>query len=577
MENNFLLVVKNVIPFYRTKLGRYCQFWYVMLFGLLFIAVMWWSYNIGDTKSRESLLPQHKDRVSILVNKTQTLKILEDLDLSPEEWDQIQRAVQWGGPDQEITTVNMSTSPDHTTFVINNFKDSYSVGEELHVTIVAKDLTGRPKTYGGDFFKVKVYSAKLKASVFGEVLDHHNGTYLARFTLPWVGEASVAVLLVHSSEAVQIIKRHRETDPDRNIYYGYFVGKNSQGAIVEERAACNVKWEGVALPGEEPCCCEYPDLKAKLTWLCRKPPTLPCNTLVYHGMGPYYVNHWTDLEKAIMNEQYVERWIKGDSRVIRVLASNSTIGQREKCKPGMPTPIPAGFYMNDVWTSFVCATRHFNAANDKTQCLKDKHIYMMGDSTLLQWYNFIINSVPSFRRMEMHSHSHNGPFLAVDLGNNIDLNYRTHGVPRRNPRAKFADMHYISNEIDGIAGGPHIVIVFNIWAHFKLFPHSYFAHRVSQIRRAVVDLLRREPATKVIIKTANSGLRNFGSVDWLSLQLDRILREVFRDVGVYILDVWQMNACHYNKEEVHPGPVIIKNEVDILLSFICPGFSLMIG
>ncbi|XP_062395724.1 NXPE family member 3-like [Sardina pilchardus] len=526
------------------------------------------SYNIGDTKGHESVLPEHKD---ILGNKTQKLKIPEGVeDISIEEWDRIQRALQWGGPDQQVTTVNMSTSPDHTTFVINNFKDSYSVGEELHVTIVAKDLTGRPKTYGGDFFKVKVFSPTLQASVFGGVLDHQNGTYLARFTLPWAGEARVAVLLVHTSESVEILKRHRETDPNRGAYFGYFVGKNSQGAQVEERSDCNVKWEGVGLPGKGVCCCEYPDLKAKLTWHCRKPPTLPCNTLVYHGMGDNIVHEWTELEKAIMDRQYVQRWIKGDSREIRVLASNSTIGQRVKCKPGMPTPIPAGFYMKDVWTSFVCATRHFNAASEKTQCLRDKHIYMMGDSTLKQWYDFIVYSMPNLRLMNLHTHSHNGPFLAVDVENNIDVNFRTHGVPRRNPKATFTDMHYISNEIDGMAGGSQTVVIFDIWAHFKLFPHSFFAHRVSQIRRAVVDLLRRAPATKVIIKTANTGLADFHSVDWLASQLDQIMREVFRDVGVYILDVWQMTSCHYNREDVHPGGVIIRNEVDLLLSFICP-------
>ncbi|XP_062395725.1 NXPE family member 3-like [Sardina pilchardus] len=496
--------------------------------------------------------------------------LLSAEDLGAEEWDRIQRAVQWGGPDQQNTTVNMSTSPNHTTFVINNFKDSYSVGEELHVTIVAKDFTGRPKTYGGDFFKVKVYSDKLKASVFGEVLDHQNGTYLARFTLPWAGEASVAVLLVHTSEAVEILKRHRETDPDRGFYYGYFVGKNSQGARVEEKAACNVKWEGVGLPGKGACCCEYPDLKARLTWHCRKPPTLPCHTLMHHGMGPYYVNHWTDLEEAIMDRQYVQRWIKGDSRVVRVLASNSTIGQRERCKPGMPTPIPAGFFMDDVWTSFVCATRDFKASDDKAQCLRNKHIYMMGDSTLLQWYDFIISSIPSLRGMTSPGYRQYGLYLAVDVRNSIELHYCTHGNPQRRPKSKFADMHYISDQIDGLGGGPQTVVIFNIWAHFKLFPHSYFAHRVSQIRRAVVDLLRRAPATKVIIKTANTGLPDFHGVDWLSLQLDQILREVFRDVGVYILDVWQMTSCHYNREDVHPGPVIIKNEVDLLLSFICP-------
>ncbi|XP_062399876.1 NXPE family member 3-like [Sardina pilchardus] len=498
------------------------------------------------------------------------LKIPEDLGFSAEEWEKIQRAVYWSEPDRPITNVTMCTSPDHSTFIINDFKDSYYVGEELLVTIVAKDFTGRPKSYGGDFFQSKAYSNKLKASVFGEVLDHQNGTYLARFTLPWAGEASVAVRLIHSSEGVQILKRHWDTDPDRVDFYGHFEGKNPQGAKMKETVACTVKWEGVAMPGKGNCCCEYPDVRTGLTWYCRKPPTLPCNTLVYYTFG-VYKNHMTDLENKIMDKKHVNRWIKGDSHVIRVLASNATLGVREACKPGMPTPIPAGFYLHDVWTSFVCATRHFDAGNT-TKCLKDKHIYIMGDSTTRQWYDFIIGSVPTLKRMNLHTVETNGPHMAVDVENNIDLHYRSHGNPRISVKWQImADMHYISNEIDDMAGGPHTVIVLNIFAHFTTFPLSYFAYRVSLIRRAVVDLLRRAPETKVIVKTANTGHKDFYRTDWLSMQLDQILRETFHDVGgVYILDVWQMTACHYNTENIHPGPVIIKNEVDILLSFICP-------
>ncbi len=66
----------------------------------------------------------------------------------------------------------------------------------------------------------------------------------------------------------------------------------------------------------------------------------------------------------------------------------------EKCRPGLHTPVPAGFYLNDVWTSFVCSTRHFTTQTT-TECLKDKHIYMMGDSTMRQWFEFFVKEVPS--------------------------------------------------------------------------------------------------------------------------------------------------------------------------------------
>ncbi|XP_062400011.1 NXPE family member 3-like [Sardina pilchardus] len=546
----------------------------ILSIGLLFFLALW-LFIYDDWTGARPLprpLPRPLQQQPRIGSDGVTIKTpapaMKDPGLGAEEWDRIQRTLQWGGPDHQVTTANMSTSPDISTFIINDFKDTYHVGDELQVTIVSKDFTGAPKRYGGDLFQAKVYSDKLKASVFGEVLDHQNGTYLARFTLPWAGEASVAVRLIHSSEAVLVLKQHRNTDSDRGNFFGYFVGKNPQGARVEETVECNIKWDGVVLSTQRNCCCEYQDARTRLTWQCRKPHTLPCDALVDHSKGDLR-NRLTSLEGVLLDSKYADRWLNGDTRLFRVSSSNATIGVREPCKPGLPTPIPAGFYLKDVWISFVCDARHF-ASNIATQCLKDKHIYIMGDSTTRQWFDFLIKAVPTLKRMNLHTNFQVGPLMAVDVQNNIDLHYRCHGLPLRSKKTSMSSLHYMSNEIDDMVGGPHTVIIFNLWAHFTTYPINFFAYHVFLIRRAVVALLRRAPETKVIIKSANTGFKNIFSSDWYSLQLDRILREAFRDMEVYILDVWQMTACHYTKDNIHPAPVVIKNEVDILLSFICP-------
>ncbi|KAL2087452.1 hypothetical protein ACEWY4_016280 [Coilia grayii] len=530
---------------------------------------------------------QHHNRTQRPSEPTPEASVVP-LGLSVEEWERMLKATHWGGPERQVTSASRSTSPGHSTFTIQDLKQSYSVGEELHATIFAKDFTGQPKRYGGDFFQAKVYSDKLKASVFGEVLDHQNGTYSARFVLPWAGQALVAVRLIHSSEAVQAQKQHRSTDSGRASFLGYFVGVNSRGAREEETVLCSVKWAGVVLSttAQKNCCCEYRDARTGLTWQCHRPRGLPCDALMYHSKGKY-VNSLTPLEKVLMDrKKHVNIWLKGDRRLVTITSSNATVGtlllpytQSASvtysvlfwcCSPGVPTPIPAGFYLNNVWTSFVCATRHF-AVNDTTQCLKDKHIYIMGDSTSRQWFDYLIQAVPTLKLLNSHAVYQVGPHLAVDVLNNIDLHWRSHGLPLRSQKVPIAAFQYIGNVIDEMAGGPHTVIVFTMWAHFITFPLSYYAHRVSLVRRSVMELLRRAPETKVIIKTANTGYKDIYTGDWFSLQLDRILYEAFRDVtGVYILDVWQMTACHYNTDNLHPAKMIIKEEIDILLSFMCP-------
>ncbi len=58
----------------------------------------------------------------------------------------------------------MSTSPNHTTFTIENLKESYQIGEELFVTVHAKDFDNKAKNYGGDFFQAKLFWSKTKVS-----------------------------------------------------------------------------------------------------------------------------------------------------------------------------------------------------------------------------------------------------------------------------------------------------------------------------------------------------------------------------------------------------------------------------
>ncbi|KAL0174715.1 hypothetical protein M9458_030683, partial [Cirrhinus mrigala] len=171
----------------------------------------------------------------------------------------------------------------------------------------------------------------------------------------------------------------------------------------------------------------------------------------------------------------------------------------KKCRPGLQIPVPAGFYLKDV-------TRHFTTQT-KTQCLKDKHIYMMGDSTMRQWFEFFAKTVPTLKQMNLHVPYQSGPLIAVDVENNIDLHWRAHGVPLRTRKTAVASLHYISNEIDDQAGGPHTVFVFNVGPHFTTYPLDFYTHRVLRIRKAVLALLQRAPDTTVIIKTVNTGYK----------------------------------------------------------------------
>uniref|UniRef100_A0AAR2IJ00 NXPE C-terminal domain-containing protein n=1 Tax=Pygocentrus nattereri TaxID=42514 RepID=A0AAR2IJ00_PYGNA len=412
--------------------------------------------------------------------------------ISPKELQLIEQTLKWPAPPTSVTAVNQSTSPYTSSYIFQNPRTSYSVGDIISVVITARDGLNNSKVYGGDFFQAKLFNTELKASVYGEVVDHLNGTYTANFKLLWAGQATVAIRLIHSSEAV------------------------------EEKVVCNAQRSERLLKASH-CCCEYRHPITGESWICRRPNHLPCMNVT--------------------------------------------------CVPGLDTPSPAGFYLHDNWTSLMCHTQSFHTIKQTVACLKDKQVLMMGDSTLRQWYEYLLKTVPSMSYMQNITEKAMLKKILIhslDTANNIRLVWRAHGLPIRTSLTPRADLHYIASEVDALAGGQHSVVVFTIWAHFTTFPLATYLQRLAGIRRSVLALLQRAPQTLVLIKSANTGYKDIYGSDWLSWQLDCALRVMFRELPVVIIDVWQMTSCHYLPDDIHPSYKVIKNEVDLFLSFVCP-------
>ncbi|XP_066578561.1 NXPE family member 3 isoform X1 [Amia ocellicauda] len=328
----------------------------------------------------------------------------DQIHLSPEEWQALREALRWPSPDRPVTSLNDTTDPRHCFYYVENLRDNYTVGDTLNVTLVARDFSGNPKSYGGDFFQARLHSQELKASTYGSVQDHCNGTYTVHFSLLWPGQARISLRLIHSSEAVQVLLRHREADPNKVSFRGYFEEGGRSETVV-----CNAQRSGSR------CCCEYKDPATGEMWFCQKPAALPCHALVYHSAGTYQAK-LTDLDKSLLDTKLtnVDVGIPGTDPKIHILPLDTESRQEQKCAPGLDTPVPAGFYFQDRWTSLVCSARSFSSAEQIVGCLKDKQLYMMGDSTLRQWFEYLQTTVPNCKILppsssEAHEPSHLRP------------------------------------------------------------------------------------------------------------------------------------------------------------------------
>ncbi|XP_072369710.1 NXPE family member 3-like isoform X3 [Scyliorhinus torazame] len=178
------------------------------------------------------------------------------------------------------------------------------------------------------------------------------------------------------------------------------------------------------------------------------------------------------------------------------------------------------------------------------------------------------------RKFDLGNSQKTGPHLALDIDNKIKVEYYAHGKPIRIAPIATQDLPFVANKLDEIKGGRSTIIAFTIWCHFNTFPVEPYIRRVQNIRRSILRLLDRSPDTLVVIKTANvqdlpRDVSLYNS-DWYSYQLDLVMRKMFEGINVAFVDAWEMTIAHYLPHNLHPERVIIKNEVDVFLSYVCP-------
>ncbi|XP_009673397.2 NXPE family member 3 [Struthio camelus] len=522
------------------------------------------------TVSGSNWITENNDRHT-LSQKTKTARKLycgyEQQTLSKREQaeeESLLAAIRWPKPPEGKIAFVQSTDPARSDFVIVKPSALFKVGDQLEVLIRMRDFQGKPKQYGGDYLQARIHSPLLKAGAAGRVVDCHNGFYKVFFTLLWPGEVKVSVSLVHPSEAIQVLLRLREERPDRV----YFKSSFKSGRF-SETTECNV-----CLPGDLPVC-NFTDLYTGEPWFCYKPRKLSCASRISHAKGGYQKGLLTQEESLFFQSDVnIKRPIfpSGPDSVIvkpKALTDSSDIDKAED-----PNVSPSGYYYQDQWRPRAHRIHHFNESDDITKCLQGKAVHLFGDSTIRQWFEYLTEFVSDLVEFNLGSPKNVGPFMSVDLKHNILLKFRCHGPPIRFTTVFSSELHYIANELNGIVGGRNTVIAITIWSHFSTFPVEVYIRRLRNIRRSIIQLLDRSPKTVIVIRTAN--VQELGpevslfNSDWYSFQLDSIMRKMFSGIAVHFVDAWEMSLAHYLPHNLHPKEVIVKNQIDAFLSYVCP-------
>ncbi|XP_077316088.1 NXPE family member 1-like [Lithobates pipiens] len=458
-----------------------------------------------------------------------------------------------------LTEISSATNSRAT---IINYKPKYCIGDTLIVKIQMFNYLGERKTYGGDFLRARIFSPNLGAAASGRIEDFNNGTYNVYFTLFWEGRVKMSILLMHPSEAVSSLWRARNQGYKNVKYIGKFLKKGQ-----EVHTEC-----GFQLDSQTEIC-DYGDDKYGEFFYCMKLPGVPCEALIsMRSENPPHA-YLTDKEKMLFTRSKICVEIPQDINQVDVVkCKNMSIEVKPKCQTGMSLPFPSGYFLDNLWYPLHCNLSSYEPLSNITTCLSGKIIYLMGDSTLRQWIEYIPEHLKYLKFFHLQGNGWHRTYMAIDQTNNIFILWKKHGHPFVtlsffNTR-DYAD---VPHQIDQIGGTSDTVVVITLGQHFRPFPVSLFIKRLFNVRKAIENLFLRSPNTKVIIKSENIREINLdverfsdfhGYIQYL------LVKDIFSGLNVGMIDAWDMTIA-FNSFNVHPPEIVIKNQINMFLSFLC--------
>nr|XP_032833019.1 NXPE family member 3-like [Petromyzon marinus] len=540
------------------------------------------------------------------------------------------RDLRWPSPPRWPVAYEATTSAARSWVEVTAQAGRLAVGGTLEVTVRAHDHLGRPKSYGGDFLEARLLSVPVGRAAVPAVRywDRGDGTYGVAFPLPWAGVATVAVSLVHPAEAVHLLARLREERPDKVYFRSLF-----RLGSLSETTECNVLPEYLSSPSPSPSPSpsrwwwwwwpsrrwprwpsrrrRWPrrapggralcDLSGRSEpserWVCVRPraPELPCSSRRDHSKGGYHDGLLTPGDERLLQTGVNLRTpipVLGSDRIaVHPRPSRTphagTGGppphhhppppppRRDRlpvCSPGPPPGY--GYYLRGDWLQPSCRSLRFRRPERAARCLAGKRVHLVGDSNVRQWFEHLVAFVPTLHQVPTGAPRSTGPLLAVDAARSTSLRYHCHGPPIRFTGVPADTLRWEAPRLARLEGGRGCVVALSLGAHFTSFPLGVFVRRARALRRALGSLLAREPATTVVVRTANTQAQSvqlapYGS-DWLARQQNSALRRLLSGLPLGWVDAWAMNVAHWGPPRLHPEAAIVHLQVEALLSYACP-------
>ncbi|XP_068118209.1 NXPE family member 1-like [Hyperolius riggenbachi] len=465
-------------------------------------------------------------------------------------------------PNVVFANLSETSNSAKSIAMILNYKPRYCIGDTIIAQVHMFNYLGEGKTYGGDFLRPRIFSPNLGAGASGRVEDFNNGTYNVYFTLFWEGLVNISLLLMHPSEGVSALWKERNQGNRHFKFKGKFLNQSQ-----EVHTECGFQLDS---QGQR---CKYGDDQSGDYFYCMKLPGVPCEAFVSLNTEYDPQNYLTSMEQQLFTgSNFAIEIPKRVDHIEVVKCKNQPVKAAPRCKTGVPLTFPSGYFLNNLWHPLHCDVSSYERLAKINTCLSGKFIYIMGDSTLHYWMRYfpkLLNSLQVFHSQHNVWHETHS---ALDMTSNIFIRWKKHGHPFLVLEfVNVRDYADVAHQINQIGGDADTVIVFTVGFHFRPFPISVFIRRLLSIRKAIQNMLLRSPDTKIIVKTENTVEKNVnperfsdfhGYIQYL------LVKKIFSGLNIGMIDAWDMTVA-FGSYALHPQEIILKNQINMLLSYLC--------
>ena len=258
------------------------------------------------------------------------------------------------------------------------------------------------------------------------------------------------------------------------------------------------------------------------------------------------------------------------------------------CKPDNPSPASHGYWIRKddklppKWVSLICRTTQWRNVTRVQQCLRNKKLLLMGDSTTRQWVENLPALLYGNHQLDLGKLADVSklPRVASQYYEAINLSVNFHFHPHAISKMEVSPNVFtkIQYEVEILDAYNHcsdaIGIVISPWAHFVQWTRDSLKQRLQKLKEAVVRFRQRCPDVPIVVKGPHvrdhrSAESRLYSSDYLLQQMGILMKRVFRDTGVWYMDVWDMNLSYPSRKVIHMPGVVIQQELSMFLSYVC--------